>query len=297
MTKEIKTGYKKTPIGWIPENWKVGRFAETAQIIMGQSPDGNSYNKKGTGVPLINGPTEFTNRYPLKKQWTTKPTKMSRPGDVLLCVRGSSTGRINIANDEYCIGRGIAAIRSNGNSDTRFLEYQLHSNVSRILRLTSGSTFPNIDSKSLSSILTPIPPLPEQRKIAQILSTWDKAIELTEKLIAAKERRKKGLMQQLLTGKRRLSGFYGRWRRVKLSEMCSHIIDGTHATPKYTKSGVPFYSVENVTNNDFENVKYISKEEHEKLKRRCNPEKGDILMTRIGSIGDCKLIDWDVNAS
>ena len=87
------------------------------------------------------------------------------------------------------------------------------------------------------------------------------------------------------------------WEVKQLDELCSYINDGTHQTPKYVKEGIPFYSVENVTNDNFKNCKYISEKEHCTLKRRCNPEKNDILMTRIGSIGECKLIDWDINAS
>ncbi|NMA68104.1 MAG: hypothetical protein GX958_01615, partial [Desulfitobacterium sp.] len=87
------------------------------------------------------------------------------------------------------------------------------------------------------------------------------------------------------------------WEVKRLGELSSRIIDGTHSTPKYTDSGVQFYSVENITNNDFENTKFISKEEHIQLSKRCPVEKGDVLMTRIGSIGDTKLIDWDVKAS
>lgn len=73
--------------------------------------------------------------------------------------------------------------------------------------------------------------------------------------------------------------------------------DGTHQTPKYQSSGVPFYSVEHVTSGDFFNTKFISELEHQFLTRSFKIEKGDILMTRIGSIGECKLIDWDVRAS
>jgi len=71
----------------------------------------------------------------------------------------------------------------------------------------------------------------------------------------------------------------------------------THQTPKYVEQGVPFYSVENVTANDFTNTKCISPEEHAFLTKSWKIEKGDILMTRIGSIGVCKYIDWDVDAS
>ena len=86
------------------------------------------------------------------------------------------------------------------------------------------------------------------------------------------------------------------WDLRKLGEI-STIRDGTHQTPKYVENGIPFYSVENVTSGDFTNTKFISEVEHRFLTRSFKIEKGDILMTRIGSIGDCKLIDWDVDAS
>ena len=86
------------------------------------------------------------------------------------------------------------------------------------------------------------------------------------------------------------------WSVRSLGEIAT-IKDGTHQTPKYQASGVPFYSVEHVTSGDFENTKFISEQEHQFLTRSFRIEKGDILMTRIGSIGECKLIDWDVRAS
>jgi type I restriction enzyme, S subunit len=87
------------------------------------------------------------------------------------------------------------------------------------------------------------------------------------------------------------------WDVLPLSTLCRQIVDGTHFTPRYVADGVPFYSVENVTADDFDNVKYISRSEHERLAQRCKPQRGDILLTRIGSLGDTKLIDWDVDAS
>jgi len=122
---EVKPGYKQTEVGVIPEDWEIQKLDVIAEIIMGQSPRGSSYNKKQQGLPLINGPTEFTNKTPIKIQWTTEPTKTCKKDDLLICVRGSSTGRMNISNDEYCIGRGVSAIRSNSNSNTKYITYQL----------------------------------------------------------------------------------------------------------------------------------------------------------------------------
>lgn len=89
------------------------------------------------------------------------------------------------------------------------------------------------------------------------------------------------------------------WDILLLSDICSSICDGTHYTPRYVAQGVPFYSVENITANDFFNTKYISDVEHKQLIKRCKPARGDILMTRItaGVLGDTKIIDWDVDAS
>ena len=86
------------------------------------------------------------------------------------------------------------------------------------------------------------------------------------------------------------------WEVKTLGEIAV-VRDGTHQTPTYVDYGVPFYSVESVTNNNFTNTKFITEEAHKILTKTFKIEKGDILMTRIGSIGDCKLIDWDVNAS
>lgn len=86
------------------------------------------------------------------------------------------------------------------------------------------------------------------------------------------------------------------WDVVSLGTIAT-IRDGTHQTPRYVPVGIPFYSVEHVTSRDFSNTKFISEEEHRFLTRTFKIEKGDVLMTRIGSIGDCVLVDWDVEAS
>lgn len=89
------------------------------------------------------------------------------------------------------------------------------------------------------------------------------------------------------------------WDCLSLQDVCTQITDGTHHTPKYVDSGVPFYSVESITKDNFSDTKYITEQEHNSLIKRCKPEQGDIIMSRItaGILGDTKLIDWDVDAS
>ena len=94
----------------------------------------------------------------------------------------------------------------------------------------------------------------------------------------------------------RFSEFEGEWNAKTIGQLAS-VYDGTHQTPKYVPSGIPFYSVEHLTANNFSNTRFISKDVFEKENKRVKLERNDILMTRIGDISTCKIIDWDVQAS
>lgn len=207
LTKGIgHTAFKKTELGEIPVGWDLKTLGESCQVIMGQSPKGDSYNIDGNGTPLLNGPTEFGDRYPKVIQWTTSPTKFCEDKDILFCVRGSSIGRMNIANQPYCIGRGLAAIRQGNETITKYVGYVLEYKIEQVLKNTSGSTFPNITKNELNNVNLPIPSLEEQKKIAEVLSTIDEQIESYEQEKEKHTELKKGLMHQLLTGKTRVRG-------------------------------------------------------------------------------------------
>ena len=204
---------------------------------MGQSPPGVSYNRSGVGSPLINGPTEFTELHPVKVQWTTQPARFCRPGDLLICVRGSSTGRTNYADEVYAIGRGVAAIRAKADNDTQYLSYQVISGVSDILAAATGSTFPSVDGASFRKIRVSLPPPDEQRAIAESLSDVDGLLGALEELIAKKRAIKQAAMQQLLTGKTRLPGFSGKWETKRLGEIGD--ISGAGVDKKVSTNEVP----------------------------------------------------------
>jgi|LSQX01.1.fsa_nt_gb type I restriction enzyme S subunit len=204
-TDDVPPGYKRTEVGVIPEGWEFSRLGDCGEVIMGQSPPGASYNREGVGSPLINGPTEFTDLHPIKIQWTTQPARFCKLGDLLICVRGSSTGRINYADNTYAIGRGVAAIRAKGDNDTQYISYQVISGVSDILTAATGSTFPSVDATSLKNIVILLPSPPEQTAIAAVLSDMDAEIAAFERRREKAKQIKQGMMQQLLTGRIRLS--------------------------------------------------------------------------------------------
>jgi type I restriction enzyme S subunit len=148
----------------------LSKLGDQTTIIMGQSPPGESYNKEHAGLPLLNGPTEFGPIHPTEKQWTTEPTKLCEPGDALFCVRGATAGRLNVADKTYCLGRGLAAIRSKpGKFDAGFLLHILRNGYAKFQARGVGSTFINISSEELSKFEVPALPLAEQRRLAGLL--------------------------------------------------------------------------------------------------------------------------------
>ncbi len=189
------------------KKWKTADLSDLAQIEMGQSPSGSTYNVIGNGMPLINGPTEFGRNYPNPVQWTSSPSKVCKKGDILFCVRGSSTGRINLADREYCIGRGVAAIHGKPNrGKTAFIKYFLEHEVPHIYTLAAGggSTFPNITSTLLNTYPCCLPSLSDQCRVVNVLLSIDQKLEYENQCRSNLCLIQKGLMQDLLTGRVRV---------------------------------------------------------------------------------------------
>ena len=171
----------------IPASWFWVRLGTITQVLMGQSPPGETYNKTGDGIPLINGPVEFTEG-PFGKtiinQYTTAPTNLCEKGDLLLCVRGSTTGRTNIADCQACIGRGVAAIRP------FFADKYVHLFIWRlrasIIAMGRGIAFPSISRQQIEELPIPLPPLAEQHRI---VAKVDELMALCDQLQAAQNER------------------------------------------------------------------------------------------------------------
>lgn len=180
------------------KGWERKRLEEVAEIIMGQSPKGTSYNEEGIGSPLLNGPTEFGEKYPIEKQWTTEPKKFSKKGDILFCVRGATAGRMNWSDKEYCIGRGLAAIRplKNISFGSDYL-YKFLEGMYQVFQETSdGSTFINISSKDLRSIKIPNVPLSLQNEFASYIESIEYQKSLVREALQQSEDVFNGLLQE-----------------------------------------------------------------------------------------------------
>ena len=157
-------------------------IADFVDIAMGQSPPGNTVSGD-IGIPLLNGPTEFGPHHPTPVQFTTDARKIANPRDLLFCVRGSTTGRMNWADREYAIGRGIAAFRHRWVTELQpFVRAVIEFQLPELLAQATGSTFPNVSASQLAAI--PYPNLSEaaQHAIAHILGSLDDKIELNRQM-------------------------------------------------------------------------------------------------------------------
>ena len=140
----------------IPEGWNDGIFADIANITMGQSPDGSSYNETGEGEIFYQGSTDFGIRFPSVRMYTTSPTRYAKQGDILMSVR-APVGAVNIANSDCCIGRGLSAINSMIGSIT-YIYYVVHYLKVRFDNLnTAGTTFGSITKDELFNLPVVVP--------------------------------------------------------------------------------------------------------------------------------------------
>lgn len=308
---EMKSGYKMTEVGVIPEDWEVKNVSESCLIkarIGWQGLKKTEYMSSGdylliTGTDFDNGQVNWrTCAYVSKARYEQDSNIKIRPQDILISKDGTigKVAYLGMIPKAGTLNSGIFVIRANDRKiDQVFLSKIFMSFYFEdfLNRLVAGSTINHLYQKDFVKFCFPLPNSEEQTAIAAALSDVDSLISALTKKIEKKKAIKQGLMQQLLTGKKRLPGFNDKWKSMLLGDI-AEVKDGTHQTPQYVKSGgKPFYSVENVTADDFKNVKHISLEEHKALTSNYRIEKGDVLMTRIGSIGCCKYVDWDVDAS
>ena len=197
MSSEEEFTFKETEIGSFPDDWEVMQLGDAAELIMGQSPPRNTYNEISDGIPFLQGKAEFGSINPNHIKYTTKPLKIAPEGTVLISVR-APVGDVNIADINYCIGRGLAALCLR-DGENLFLFYILNFLKPEIEKEGTGSTFKAINKSKLQEFKIPLPPLPEQHRIASVLSAVQDAKEKTGAVIAAAKSLKKSLMRHLFT--------------------------------------------------------------------------------------------------
>lgn len=217
----MKNGYKKTSLGILPNEWEVVQLEEICEINQGlQIAISKRYTENAENRYFY-----ITNEF-LKETCKTKYYIENPPKSVICCkddilmTRTGNTGQV-VTNINGVFHNNFFKIKYNKKTiDKKYFLYILSANKMqhKILTKAGGSTILDLKHSDFYSLKIPLPPLNEQRKIAEILSSYDEAILLTSNLISAKKEFKKALMQNLLTAKIRFPNFNGIWKEVKLGK-------------------------------------------------------------------------------
>ncbi|MBF8419112.1 restriction endonuclease subunit S [Heyndrickxia coagulans] len=243
-TENIPNGYKKTIVGIIPKDWQVKKFKEITDILKCGIASTPTYVEKG--VPFLSSQNVKENKFILDKynyvseEFHEKLTKNAKPqrGDILYTRVGANFGKAAVVDFdwEFSIYVSLTLIRMKQGYNNYFYSYLLNSDkyVYNARRTVfQGGGVQNLNVKEVEKFDMVVPPYNEQEKIASILLTWDKAIELKEKLIEQKKKQKKGLMQKLLTGEVRLPGFDGEWKKIRLGTVIEECTEKTTVNNQY----------------------------------------------------------------
>ena len=183
----------------IPQGWSNGVLSDVANITMGQSPDGSSYNEDGEGIIFYQGSTDFGLRFPNIRQYTTSPSRYANKGDILMSVR-APVGALNIANNDCCIGRGLSALSSKIGSMTH-LYYLMNDFRLKFEGMNSaGTTFGSITKDELFSLPVIIPTKSVISEFEQVCEPiFDKQMIIGEEINALTKQRDE-LLPLLMNG-------------------------------------------------------------------------------------------------
>ena len=183
----------------IPQGWSNGVLSDVANITMGQSPDGSSYNEDGEGIIFYQGSTDFGLRFPDIRQYTTSPSRYANKGDILMSVR-APVGALNIANNDCCIGRGLSALSSKIGSMTH-LYYLMNDFRLKFEGMNSaGTTFGSITKDELFSLPVIIPTKSVISEFEQVCEPiFDKQMIIGEEINALTKQRNE-LLPLLMNG-------------------------------------------------------------------------------------------------
>jgi len=215
--------------GQIPADWSVAKVADFGKVHTGNTPL-TSETDNYDGDFLFVSPGDLSEEKFVEKTEKTLTEKgflsarKFPKGSVLFTCIGSTIGKSGIATTDLAANQQINAIVVNADNLNEFLYYQLERNAKRIKLIAGEQAVPIINKSQFEKVKVLRAPLPEQHAIAKVLGKMDEAISANKQLIAQKALRKKWLMQNLLTGKKRLKGFSGEWKKQPLSSFIELVV-------------------------------------------------------------------------
>ena len=220
----IPAGYKDSAVGIIPQEWKVATLGKLVSITSGESP--SLFNLRDVGKYPYIKVEDMNNceKYQAdSREYTDDERVVIAKGSIIFPKRGAAitNNKVRIAACQLYMDSNMMAITPNDLVCGDYLYFKI--TYEQLFRIADTSTIPQINNKHIIPYKICLPPLAEQRKIAEILGVWDEAIEKQSRLIEKLELRKRALIQRLLTGRTRLPGFTTPWQKVSYSEILKEI--------------------------------------------------------------------------
>jgi type I restriction enzyme S subunit len=236
-------------------------------------------------------------------------TRLLDKGDLIISARGT-VGAVAQLSRPMAFNQSCYGLKTKESCYSDFLYYLLQFNFHNIASSAYGAVFDTITRETFNNVFVTVPPHPEQKKIAEILSTWDEAVEKLNSYIEAKKKLKKALMQRLLTGKQRIKESIVRegykktelgwipedWEVKRLGESCELLKDGTHSShiDVEPSQGLPLLSAKDINNGKIffsQESRHISEVDFKQIHKSYFLSDGDILLTIVASIGRVAVVE------
>ncbi|WP_280215492.1 restriction endonuclease subunit S [Nocardia cyriacigeorgica] len=272
---------------------KLERLDSVTTIIMGQAPPGESYNTDSDGWPLIAGAGDFNQGSPAPKKYTTEPSKLSRSGDILLGIRASIGDKV-LADKEYCIGRGVASLRPNDCIDIRYLWNWLGFSSNELAAKGKGATFKQVNSQDIAEMMIPVPPIAQQRRIAEVLDHVDALREKRRKSIALLDDLAQSIFLDMFGDSH---GRHRGWPVRPAGEFLDFLTSGSRGWARYYSdtSDSLFIRIQNVRKDELvlDDIAYVDPPKSAEAERtRVQP--GDVLLSITADLGRTAVVPSNI---
>jgi len=290
----------------VPEGWHLYDFGELASKIVGGGTPSRKIPEYWEGdipwatVKDLTGTHLTSTQESISNKGLTESSSNLIPADTVIIATRMALGKAVIFNRDVAINQDLKAITPNNKFHNRYLLHWYQGHSEYIDHLGSGSTVKGIRLDDLKVIPVKLPPLPEQKKIASILTSVDDVIEKSEAQICKLQDLKKGMMTELLTKGIGHTQFKDSpvgqipksWDVRKLSEIVQ-VIDSLHKTPSFSQVGYPMVRVTDIKwgKLNLKNTVKVTESIYSEFVRNHVPKLGDIVMSRVGSYGVCSYVD------
>lgn len=308
-------------IDTLPENWRIKKLSQIARTYAGGTPLRSNPLYYNGNIPWVkSGEVDNSNIYETEEYVTElavkeTATRFIEKNSVLIALYGATAGKVGRLRVRACCNQAVLAVNTiDENANNDFIYFYLKLSAEELIKMSQGSGQPNLSKGIIDKLSVKLPPLPEQQKIAEILSTVDEKIDAIDQRIAQTQELKKGLMQQLLTKGIGHTQFKDSplgeipvgWEVVKIQELLdegkiiSHL-DGNHGglypkADEFIDEGVPYISANCFLNNrvDFSRCKHLSMERSLLFKKGV-AKNGDVLFAHNATVGPVAFLETDLD--